>query len=211
MDAALGHLIFSIKYDVIGDQEHLRLMLRYSFPVIFISDLFSLPFVLSSTIALSSLSLSLSLCCPFLTLNLQQCFKYLCIAAMFSICSSLSHTEPFHWNNFSHVAWSCGKHYGVDVCSFFYLFIYFYSSRIVLSRAKENDTQEEKASQLSQVALVMNLKMCFPARLMTIGSAAEGLGPAVRGSPTHFLINFVFNSMRLQTSSAYFTQLPSYC
>ncbi|KAM8756707.1 rap1 GTPase-activating protein 1 isoform 8-T9 [Acanthopagrus schlegelii] len=31
MDAALGHLIFSIKYDVIGDQEHLRLMLRTKF------------------------------------------------------------------------------------------------------------------------------------------------------------------------------------
>uniref|UniRef100_A0A672GQM8 RAP1 GTPase activating protein n=1 Tax=Salarias fasciatus TaxID=181472 RepID=A0A672GQM8_SALFA len=31
MDAALGHLVFSMKYDVIGDQEHLRLMLRYSF------------------------------------------------------------------------------------------------------------------------------------------------------------------------------------
>uniref|UniRef100_A0AAQ4QI44 RAP1 GTPase activating protein b n=1 Tax=Gasterosteus aculeatus aculeatus TaxID=481459 RepID=A0AAQ4QI44_GASAC len=30
MDAALGHLVFSMKYDVIGDQEHLRLMLRYS-------------------------------------------------------------------------------------------------------------------------------------------------------------------------------------
>lgn len=29
MDAALGHLVFSMKYDVIGDQEHLRLMLRY--------------------------------------------------------------------------------------------------------------------------------------------------------------------------------------
>ncbi|XP_061542885.1 rap1 GTPase-activating protein 1 isoform X6 [Phycodurus eques] len=28
MDAALGHLVFSLKYDVIGDQEHLRLMLR---------------------------------------------------------------------------------------------------------------------------------------------------------------------------------------
>uniref|UniRef100_A0A8C7YQI9 RAP1 GTPase activating protein n=1 Tax=Oryzias sinensis TaxID=183150 RepID=A0A8C7YQI9_9TELE len=28
MDAALGHLVFSVKYDVIGDQEHLRLMLR---------------------------------------------------------------------------------------------------------------------------------------------------------------------------------------
>ncbi|XP_055365132.1 rap1 GTPase-activating protein 1 isoform X10 [Betta splendens] len=28
MDAALGHLVFSMKYDVIGDQEHLRLMLR---------------------------------------------------------------------------------------------------------------------------------------------------------------------------------------
>ncbi|XP_067382613.1 rap1 GTPase-activating protein 1-like isoform X12 [Channa argus] len=28
MDGALGHLVFSIKYDVIGDQEHLRLMLR---------------------------------------------------------------------------------------------------------------------------------------------------------------------------------------
>ncbi|XP_076003251.1 rap1 GTPase-activating protein 1 isoform X2 [Genypterus blacodes] len=27
-DAALGHLVFSMKYDVIGDQEHLRLMLR---------------------------------------------------------------------------------------------------------------------------------------------------------------------------------------
>uniref|UniRef100_A0A671YVD3 RAP1 GTPase activating protein n=1 Tax=Sparus aurata TaxID=8175 RepID=A0A671YVD3_SPAAU len=43
MDAALGHLIFSIKYDVIGDQEHLRLMLRYNFPIIFVFDLFSLP------------------------------------------------------------------------------------------------------------------------------------------------------------------------
>uniref|UniRef100_A0A3B4AI82 Rap-GAP domain-containing protein n=1 Tax=Periophthalmus magnuspinnatus TaxID=409849 RepID=A0A3B4AI82_9GOBI len=30
MDAALGHLVFSMKYDVIGDQEHLRLMLRYT-------------------------------------------------------------------------------------------------------------------------------------------------------------------------------------
>ncbi|KAL7406914.1 hypothetical protein ABVT39_000103 [Epinephelus coioides] len=29
MDAALGHLVFSMKYDVIGDQEHLRLMLRF--------------------------------------------------------------------------------------------------------------------------------------------------------------------------------------
>uniref|UniRef100_A0A674N7S0 RAP1 GTPase activating protein n=1 Tax=Takifugu rubripes TaxID=31033 RepID=A0A674N7S0_TAKRU len=28
MDATLGHLVFSMKYDVIGDQEHLRLMLR---------------------------------------------------------------------------------------------------------------------------------------------------------------------------------------
>ncbi|XP_069096186.1 rap1 GTPase-activating protein 1 isoform X1 [Pleurodeles waltl] len=28
MDAALGHLVFSVKYDVIGDQEHLRLLLR---------------------------------------------------------------------------------------------------------------------------------------------------------------------------------------
>lgn len=29
VDSALGHLVFSLKYDVIGDQEHLRLMLRY--------------------------------------------------------------------------------------------------------------------------------------------------------------------------------------
>ncbi|XP_067872934.1 rap1 GTPase-activating protein 1 isoform X11 [Heterodontus francisci] len=28
MDSALGHLVFSLKYDVIGDQEHLRLLLR---------------------------------------------------------------------------------------------------------------------------------------------------------------------------------------
>nr|XP_023683305.1 rap1 GTPase-activating protein 1 isoform X9 [Paramormyrops kingsleyae] len=28
MDSALGHLVFSMKYDVIGDQEHLRLLLR---------------------------------------------------------------------------------------------------------------------------------------------------------------------------------------
>ncbi|XP_013865000.1 rap1 GTPase-activating protein 1 isoform X3 [Austrofundulus limnaeus] len=28
VDAALGHLVFSMKYEVIGDQEHLRLMLR---------------------------------------------------------------------------------------------------------------------------------------------------------------------------------------
>lgn len=28
VDSNLGHLVFSIKYDVIGDQEHLRLMLR---------------------------------------------------------------------------------------------------------------------------------------------------------------------------------------
>ncbi|KAM9759385.1 rap1 GTPase-activating protein 1 isoform 5-T5 [Menidia menidia] len=31
MDAALGHIVFSVKYDVIGDQEHLRLMLRTKF------------------------------------------------------------------------------------------------------------------------------------------------------------------------------------
>ncbi|XP_053308481.1 rap1 GTPase-activating protein 1 isoform X3 [Spea bombifrons] len=28
VDASLGHLVFSVKYDVIGDQEHLRLLLR---------------------------------------------------------------------------------------------------------------------------------------------------------------------------------------
>ncbi|XP_030041425.1 rap1 GTPase-activating protein 1 isoform X2 [Microcaecilia unicolor] len=28
MDTALGHLVFSVKYDVVGDQEHLRLLLR---------------------------------------------------------------------------------------------------------------------------------------------------------------------------------------
>ena len=28
MDAVLGQLVFSLKYDVIGDQEHLRLLLR---------------------------------------------------------------------------------------------------------------------------------------------------------------------------------------
>lgn len=28
VDSALGHLVFSLKYEVIGDQEHLRLMLR---------------------------------------------------------------------------------------------------------------------------------------------------------------------------------------
>ncbi|XP_039611610.1 rap1 GTPase-activating protein 1-like isoform X3 [Polypterus senegalus] len=31
MDSALGHLVFSVKYDVIGDQEHLRLFLRTKF------------------------------------------------------------------------------------------------------------------------------------------------------------------------------------
>ncbi|XP_072540796.1 rap1 GTPase-activating protein 1 isoform X5 [Salminus brasiliensis] len=31
MDTALGHLVFSVKYDVIGDQEHLRLLLRSKF------------------------------------------------------------------------------------------------------------------------------------------------------------------------------------
>ncbi|XP_026068902.1 rap1 GTPase-activating protein 1 isoform X2 [Carassius auratus] len=31
VDSALGHLVFSVKYDVIGDQEHLRLMLRSKF------------------------------------------------------------------------------------------------------------------------------------------------------------------------------------
>uniref|UniRef100_A0A673J347 RAP1 GTPase activating protein n=1 Tax=Sinocyclocheilus rhinocerous TaxID=307959 RepID=A0A673J347_9TELE len=29
VDSTLGHLVFSVKYDVIGDQEHLRLLLRY--------------------------------------------------------------------------------------------------------------------------------------------------------------------------------------
>lgn len=29
VDSALGHLVFSVKYDVIGDQEHLRLLFRY--------------------------------------------------------------------------------------------------------------------------------------------------------------------------------------
>lgn len=28
LDTALGHLVFSLKYEVIGDQEHLRLLLR---------------------------------------------------------------------------------------------------------------------------------------------------------------------------------------
>uniref|UniRef100_A0A3B3Z4I6 Rap-GAP domain-containing protein n=1 Tax=Poecilia mexicana TaxID=48701 RepID=A0A3B3Z4I6_9TELE len=44
MDAALGHLVFSMKYEVIGDQEHLRLMLRYHYVPLFpsISDLFCL-------------------------------------------------------------------------------------------------------------------------------------------------------------------------
>ncbi|XP_065135769.2 rap1 GTPase-activating protein 1 isoform X3 [Paramisgurnus dabryanus] len=31
MDSVLGHLVFSVKYDVIGDQEHLRLLLRSKF------------------------------------------------------------------------------------------------------------------------------------------------------------------------------------
>ncbi|XP_030634047.1 rap1 GTPase-activating protein 1 [Chanos chanos] len=31
VDSALGHLVFSMKYDVIGDQEHLRLLLRTKF------------------------------------------------------------------------------------------------------------------------------------------------------------------------------------
>ncbi|XP_058258572.1 rap1 GTPase-activating protein 1 isoform X9 [Hemibagrus wyckioides] len=31
VDTALGHLVFSVKYDVIGDQEHLRLLLRTKF------------------------------------------------------------------------------------------------------------------------------------------------------------------------------------
>ncbi|XP_036390066.1 rap1 GTPase-activating protein 1 isoform X5 [Megalops cyprinoides] len=31
MDSTLGHLVFSVKYDVIGDQEHLRLLLRTKF------------------------------------------------------------------------------------------------------------------------------------------------------------------------------------
>ncbi|XP_042614766.1 rap1 GTPase-activating protein 1-like isoform X2 [Cyprinus carpio] len=31
VDSALGHLVFSVKYDVIGDQEHLRLLLRSKF------------------------------------------------------------------------------------------------------------------------------------------------------------------------------------
>lgn len=28
VDSVLGHLVFSLKYEVIGDQEHLRQMLR---------------------------------------------------------------------------------------------------------------------------------------------------------------------------------------
>ncbi|XP_028853594.1 rap1 GTPase-activating protein 1 isoform X5 [Denticeps clupeoides] len=31
MDSALGHLVFSVKYEVIGDQEHLRLLIRTRF------------------------------------------------------------------------------------------------------------------------------------------------------------------------------------
>uniref|UniRef100_A0A4W3HKH9 RAP1 GTPase activating protein n=1 Tax=Callorhinchus milii TaxID=7868 RepID=A0A4W3HKH9_CALMI len=31
IDSALGHLVFSLKYDIIGDQEHLRLLLRTKF------------------------------------------------------------------------------------------------------------------------------------------------------------------------------------
>lgn len=50
MDAALGHLVFSMKYDVIGDQEHLRLMLRYNTTVVF--TLVSLPFVYSHSLCL---------------------------------------------------------------------------------------------------------------------------------------------------------------
>lgn len=46
MDAALGHLVFSMKYDVIGDQEHLRLMLRYNTNVaVFFFTVVTLPFV----------------------------------------------------------------------------------------------------------------------------------------------------------------------
>lgn len=38
MDAALSHLVFSMKYEVIGDQEHLRLMLRYHYVSLFPSN-----------------------------------------------------------------------------------------------------------------------------------------------------------------------------
>lgn len=51
MDSALGHLIFSVKYEVIGDQEHLRLMLRYA-PSLLISHLY--PFILNLPNALLS-------------------------------------------------------------------------------------------------------------------------------------------------------------
>lgn len=66
MDAALGHLVFSMKYDVIGDQEHLRLMLRYN---VLLS--------LSLTCFLSHLYLSFILTCWSQSSRLQYLFVFL--------------------------------------------------------------------------------------------------------------------------------------
>uniref|UniRef100_A0A672R7X0 RAP1 GTPase activating protein n=1 Tax=Sinocyclocheilus grahami TaxID=75366 RepID=A0A672R7X0_SINGR len=51
VDSTLGHLVFSVKYDVIGDQEHLRLLLRFKtyHDVIPISCLTEFPNVVQMT------------------------------------------------------------------------------------------------------------------------------------------------------------------
>lgn len=120
MDAALGHLVFSMKYDVIGDQEHLRLMLRYNFLLslsltCFLSHLcfFSPPsLLLNHTPLLCNMPCNLSLPLlhfPFLCFSFSVSlspwlFSHIepattlasCHAVNFSICSQVSQTEPFH-------------------------------------------------------------------------------------------------------------------
>lgn len=64
MDATLGHLVFSMKYDVIGDQEHLRLMLRYSLNLVFLQFY---AFLIVSIRVLFTCSLLFQFACVFLT------------------------------------------------------------------------------------------------------------------------------------------------
>lgn len=134
MDAALGHLVFSMKYDVIGDQEHLRLMLRYNVLLSLYVTCFLSHLCIFSPSLVSSVSQTSSVQYP-----LQLSFT------LFSLLLLLSMTL------FSH--WTCNNSaYNIHVWHLFMFYIEY--THKCLDRAKI--ARKKSISHHLTVCLVMN-------------------------------------------------------